>query len=125
MLPDGSPWFGYAFETAISTVTLDLIPLGGPIYMLAVYNCAAHNLLSWVPDQNGSTFFTALRDTWDLNGFVPGVLASESDQNTASSLTNPDFMKNFMLSDLNYLKTPYGRQYLAFAQRAAVSWGLA
>jgi hypothetical protein len=39
-------------------------------------------------------------------------------------LLNPEAMKTFTLANLQNLKTPWGREYLAIAQRAGTTWGL-
>lgn len=70
------------------------------------------------------TFFAELRAKWGINSFVPGVVQSSSDENTAESLLVPDAFKGFTLGDLQNLKTPWGRQYLAYAQRCGPLWGL-
>jgi hypothetical protein len=61
------------------------------------------------------TFFLNLRTAWKINSFVPGVIASDSDESTSNSLLNPEFMKMFTMGDLQRLKTPWGRQYLQIA----------
>lgn len=98
---------------------------GPSIYELAVYNLAADNLINFAPDQPNKTYFADLRTQWKLNSFVPGVIQASADVSTSESLLVPDFMKNLSMSDLQYLKTPYGRAYMALAQRYGTSvWGM-
>ena len=128
-LPDNSPAIPWAFNVAVAIVSLDLnaSPVGtsgDTIYELAVYNLAGSNLLNWAPNNPPNTFFTDYRAANNLNAFVSGVIQSASDEGTSDSFVVSDFMKNFTLADLQYLKDPYGRQYLAFAQRLGTLWGL-
>lgn len=69
-------------------------------------------------------YFQALRKSWNISGFVPGVISASSDESTSESLVVPEAFKNLMLSDLQNLKTPYGRQYLEFAQMTGTLWGV-
>jgi hypothetical protein len=39
-------------------------------------------------------------------------------------MATPDFVKTLTLANLQQLKTPWGRQYLAYAQSAGPLWGL-
>lgn len=71
------------------------------------------------------TVFFQLRRTYGINRFVPGVVTSAGDQGTSTGLLNPDFMRNLQFADLQYMKTPWGMQYEAFAQRAGPTlWGI-
>lgn len=124
VLPDNSIWITYAFNVAMEIVLDQMACVSATIYTLSVYNLAADNLINYAQDQSGQTYFADLRQKWDINGFVPGVIESSADVSTSESLLVPDFMKNFMMSDLQNIKTPYGRQYLAFAQRAGNIWGI-
>jgi len=51
------------------------------------------------------------------------VGASE-DEATSQTLLTPEAMKGLTLADLQNLKTPWGRQYLAFAQSYGTLWGI-
>lgn len=99
------------------------------IYTLAVYNLAADRLINFANDSEilaNQTYFSDLREKkYKLSSFAPGVVASSSDEATATSLLNPEQMKNLTIMDLQTLKTPYGRQYMAFAQMWGQGiWGL-
>lgn len=115
---------------------------GLSIYALAVYNLAADNLLNYahdLPDADivegsgdpddpanpGLPFFAWTRKQLNINGFVPGVIESSSDNGTGNSLVVQEAAKNFTLANLQQLKTTYGRTYLAFAQSYGPStWGI-
>jgi len=134
VLPDASPYVGWAFDVALEIVNLQLDCISPLIYSLAVYNLAADNLINYAQDlpnapivpgsEPAAPFFQALRESWDITGFVPGVISSSADVSTSESLLVPDFMKGLTLANLQNLKSPYGRAYLAFAQSAGTNWGL-
>lgn len=63
------------------------------------------------------TLFYTLRQRFGITRFQPGMVANASDQGTGAGLLNPDFMRRLQFQDLDYAKTPYGRDYLALAQR--------
>lgn len=123
-LPDDSPWVGYAFNIATDIVNQSIAQASPTIYMLAVYNLGGSNLLNFAPDQAGQTYFATARKTFKLLNFTPGLTASSSDESTSTSLLNQEFMKGLTLANLQNLKDPYGRQYLAFAQTYGPLWGL-
>lgn len=96
------------------------------IYVLALYNLGADRLINFAMDPPDQNFFKQLRANFKINTFSPGVVAQTSDQGTAVDLLNPESMESFTLQDLQYLKTPYGRQYMAFAHMYGPNiWGVA
>lgn len=124
-LPDTEPAIQDAFDLAIATVnlTLNVVPI---VYTLAVYNLAGDQLINWAPDQPSQKFFRDLRAELKISAFAAGVVASSGDDGTNVSLATPDYMKQLTLSDLQNLKTPYGRAYLAAAQKYGPgAWGVA
>lgn len=121
-LPPSSPVPQMAYDVAILIVNTALCASG--IYALAVYNLAGDNLVNYAPDQPNADYFTQLRKAYNLTGFVPGVVTSTSDEGTSASYLNSEFMKNLTLGNLQNLKTPWGRQYLIFAQDFGTLWGL-
>lgn len=136
-IADDSVWFGYAYDVSIATVLRQFQSVPGPIYMLMVYNLAGDNLVNWAPDvgtppyyypsppaKPNTPYFAYLRQSMDLTGFVPGVIQSSADESTSESMVVADFFKELQLSDLQHLKTPWGRNYLAWAQKYGTSWGL-
>ena len=124
VLPDASASVGYAFSVAMALVNPQLNAANPLVYTLAVYNLAGSNLLNWAPDQGGSTYFADIRKTWNMNAMVPGVINSASDEGTSASMTVGDNLTNLTFNDLQLMKDPYGRQYLAFAQMVGSLWGL-
>lgn len=134
-LPSTSPSIAMTLAIAEATCNPDLqiangspnssIPYSGPgIYQLAVYNLATDFLINFTQDQPGQTYFADLRKSFTINDFVPGVISASADETTSETLLTQDFMKNFTLSDLQRLKTPYGRRYLELAQSYGTLWGL-
>ncbi len=130
-LPPTSPFPPMAFNTAQSIVNtaLQIVPNYDPtqptIYALATYNLAGAILLGIAPDQPGATYFADMWKAYGGNAFVPGVLSSTSDEGTSSSYAVSQALQNVTLGDLQLLKTPWGRAYLALAQDVGLSaWGL-
>jgi len=123
-LPTTSPVIQMALTIALDIVNVQLQTASPDIYTLAVYNLAGDNLINFAPDQAGQTYFQDLRTSFHISDFVAGVVQSSGDEGTSTSLTVPEALSHLTLSDLQNLKTPYGRQYLAFAQRYGQLWGL-
>jgi hypothetical protein len=134
-LPTTSPSILMALAIAQSIVNPALQAVGphsgnslgytGPsVYDLAVYNLAGDNLINFANDQPGQTFFAQSRKDYGINSFVAGVIASTADATDSESLATPEAMKNLTLQNLQNLKTPWGRQYLYFAQAYGTLWGL-
>lgn len=97
---------------------------GPNVYELAVYNLGGDNLINFAPDQPGQTFFKDARAQFGINSFVAGVISATADEATSESLTVPDALKGLTLANLQNLKTPWGRQYLAFAMQYGTLWGI-
>ena len=143
-LPPDSPSLIYAYDVAIAIVNQQLCSVPGPIYMLAVYNLGGDNLVNWCPDQVGSYYpsppapppstvqapttntgyFAYLRQSWNITGFTPGIVSASYDQGTGQSLVPLEQYKNYTLANLQNTKTPWGRQYLAFAAAVGTNWGI-
>ena len=126
-LPADSLYPGWAYNIALQLVPAMAVCIGGDIYTVMVYNLAMANLVAFAQDVLPGTtppYFATLRTALGLDAFVPGLVQSASDQGTANSLMIPDFFKNITLADLQYLKTPWGRAYLALAQSFGTVWGL-
>lgn len=132
-LPDGSPWTQWAYDYAIATVNLQIAALPGPAYLIAVYNLAGDWLIQNCPDVpppneydypgTDTPYFQYLRQQYGLNTFQPGLIQSSADEATSQSYMIPDAFKDMTMSDLNNLKTPYGRAYMAIAQKTGSLWG--
>lgn len=121
-LPPDSPVIGYAFHIAKTIVNHALWAAG--TYTLAVYNLGASQVINFAPDQPGRTYFHELRDKLGISDWTAGVITATSDQGTSESLLTPDFMKNLTMANLQQIKDPYGRQYIAFAQDYGTVWTL-
>ena len=123
-LPDASPDIDSALALSVAIVYIRIQEVSQSIYDSAVYNLAFSNLIEFASDQPAQTFFADQRSKFNILGFVPGVISSTSDEGTSESLLNPDFMRGLSMADLQYLKTPWGRQYLSIAQRVGPIWGM-
>lgn len=114
-LPSNSPWPGYAFNRAVNIVmTVPTMP--GLEYTMAVYNLATHFVMKITPDQPMQTYFAGMRDTFKLLAPSSGVIASTSDEGSSNSFAVPPNLTNLTIGDLDYFKTPWGRDYLSYAQ---------
>ena len=123
-LPDDSEWITSCYDLASAQVncTLRIIPIA---YTFAVYNLAGDYLINWAADLPDQTFFTKARESYHVNQFVAGVVASTGDNGTSTSLLNPEFLRGLTMGQLSNLNTPFGRQYLALAQAyGPTQWGL-
>jgi hypothetical protein len=123
-LPDDDIQIQYSYGVSVATVLCAIHVVSPLIYMLAVYNLGTDLLINWANDQPGQTYFTDLRSQFGVNDFVAGVVASTADESTSESLTVPDAFSGLTIGQLQNLKTPYGRQYLAWAQMYGTNWGL-
>lgn len=123
-LPDNSPSIGYAFTVAMAVANDQFNLVDPTIYTLMVYNLGGDNLINWAPDQTGSTFFADARKEFGCLKFIGGIITTASDEGTAGGIAVVESLKNLTVADLENLKTPYGRAYLGFAQRAGTLWGL-
>lgn len=124
-LPADSPSIAAAYQIALATVNQALQCAVPMIYALAVYNLGADNLVNWCTDQPGQCYFKGLRKDFKILDFVPGVVSATSDEGSSASLEVPEAFKTLTIGDLQNLKTPWGRQYLAIAQKYGPTiWGL-
>lgn len=146
ILPDDSIYIPMALQVAQAIVNPALravyVPAQPPgadnrttIYVLAVYNLGADNIFNFAqdlpdaPPVDGSDpalpFFKWSRKQWNIYGFVSGVIQASNDEGTGQSMVVQEAAKNFTLANLQQLKTPWGRQYLAYAQSYGPStWGM-
>lgn len=139
-LPDSSVWIGYAYTVAVALVNPQIQQAcypGAPVmYELAVYNLAAHNLITFAQDVPGVYvdnpnpppekigYFAALRQQFGLNVFTAGVVQASGDEGDSVSLAVVEGLKNLTASQIGLLKTPYGLAYLGMAQSVGSLWGL-
>lgn len=118
-LPDASPSIQTSYDLAFATVNPYFASVVPELYVVAGYNLGVDILYNIAQDTPPSTFFADARKAWNIYGFVAGVVNSASDQGTSDGLVVPDFFSQLTFSDLQNLKTPWGRAYLALAQK----WG--
>lgn len=135
-LPDASPTISVAFAVALEIVNEVINEVSPLMYTLAVYNLAGSNVLNYAqdpiptvpypPDSDSTVgFFAYTRQQLNMLGFVSGVVAASADESTSDSLVVPEAFKEFTLMNLQMIKDPYGRQYLAIAQDyGPAAWGL-
>jgi len=124
VLPDASSDIDNALNLALSIVYQPVQRFSPSIYDIMAYHLAGHNLVEMATDQQNITFFAELRKQFNINGFVPGVITSASDNGTSTGTQAPEFMLTLTMADLQYIKTPWGRSYMTYAQRAGVIWGV-
>jgi hypothetical protein len=116
-LPDNSPFIPATYNAALEIVSLDIALVAALSYTMAVYNLGVDQLINYAQDITNETFFRDLREKYGIYSFVPGVVASASDQGTSSGLLNVEVMRRLTMADLQTLKTHYGRAYMSIAQQ--------
>lgn len=123
-LPDNSTYITDAYTLAQEIVSPDIGLVSPVSFKLATYNLGGDYLINYTPDQSGQTVFADARKKYNTYGFVGGVIQSTGDEGTSESMAMADFIKNLSMSDLQNLKTPYGRTYMAIAMRFGSLWGI-
>lgn len=136
-LPSDSQFLVWAYNTAISTVNPAFAAVPGPSYLQAVYNLAAHWLVTWTPDVTTSPpypyktidgvqygFFQWLRKENNVLGFITGIVDSSTDEGTSVHMVVPDQAQNLTIGQLQLTTTIWGRTYLGLAQDYGTAWGL-
>jgi hypothetical protein len=125
-----SSWVaGNAYQTTVAGATplgyngtVQATPTSGNTF---TYPLAADPGMETVPGTYTTGFFAALRKQWNILAPVTGVVAESHDESTGTSVLNPEQMKEFTMANLQQMKTPYGRAYIAFAQSYGQTlWGL-
>ena len=134
--PSTDPVVGYAFNFALQFINQQLQTIPNPgtgwsLSTIATYNLAADTLINWEQDpsnapvyKDGLQYWAWLRKTYGVLNFVPGVIQSTSDEGTSSSYAVAEQFNNYTIANLQNLKTPYGRQYLAIAGSWGSLWGI-
>lgn len=136
VLPDNSFFLDLAYEISLLTVNQWFAGCIPQIYVQMVYNLGGDILISDTvdlpappaplfgpPPQLG--YFANARRTWNVNGFVSGVINSASDNGTSESMVVADAFSALTIADLQNMKTPWGRQYLSWAQKFGPGiWGI-
>ena len=124
ILPDDSVYIDTSFEISEQIVNLYLQLVTPILYTQAVYNLGGDMLCNIAQDTAPSTYWANLRTSFQLNSFVPGLVNATNDEDTSAALITPLSLQNITLADLQNMKTPWGRQYLAIAQSTGTSWGV-
>lgn len=135
VIPDNSVWFTYAYNAAL-TITNPVLQVAGT-YDLALYNLGGDNLINWAQDSiippatspvnfpgTNTPYMAYLRDQYKVSAFVPGVIQSSNDESTGQSMELLEQYTGYTLANLQNLKTPWGRVYLAFAADVGPLWGM-
>lgn len=142
-LPDTSPFITLAYCLAKSIVNTAFLAVDVLIYQQMVYNLAGSNLLNIATDpvingkvvpyppndakskDEGIGFFTYSRGQYNMLGFVSGVIQAAADEATSESMVVPDSLRGLTLMNLQQIKDPWGRAYLAMAQDyGPAAWGI-
>ena len=131
VLPDNSMDIDTALALSIELVSDQLSQVSTIAYNDAVYNLGLHFIIELAADvsptviyKDNLPYFAYWRSTWKINSFTPGVLSASADEGTSMSLNVPEFMNRLTMGDLQFVKTPWGRRYMTWAQRIGSSWGI-
>lgn len=126
-LPVNSPWPGYALNQAIA-LALNLPNSPSVVgYSLACYNGGTHILLSIAPDTPPQTYFADQRGPDGFGLIMPstGLVQTAGDQGTSGGVAVPTWVTGLTIADLDMMKTPWGRSFLAWNQSYGPTiWGL-
>ena len=137
--PSTSVYVTYSYNFAVQWVNPDMVntaglPTAWSLYTLAVYNLAADTLINITQDQPGDPIYTPpfgienpsgmqywawLRKQFNVLEFIPGIVSTTSDEGTSVGYIVPESFSQFTISNLQNLKTNFGRTYLGIVQ----SWG--
>lgn len=135
-LPDDSDWIGFSYDLSISTVNEDIADFPGTIYSLAVYDLGTDILFNYAQDESDATtyetdtngvawtYFSYMRKVYGIYNFTAGVLTGSGDAGTSGTIAVSDALKELSIADLQNLKTPWGRRYLATAMKCGTLWGI-
>lgn len=109
------PTFAAAYDWAIDdALTCPNMP--GTLYTFAVYNFGADRFIRIAQDNGLGTFYADQRSTYNVFDFRPGVVMASGQGPTSQTLVVPEWYRELPLSGQELLKTPWGRQYLSYAQ---------
>lgn len=134
VLPDNSDYIDVSFDLSLEVTNRGVQCLSPKLYTEAVYNLGGSTLLNVAQDLPNAqavpgsepplAYFAFARKQFNMNGFVSGVIQSAGDEGTNESMVVQEAAKNFTLANLQQLKDPYGRAYLAIVQSYGDIWGL-
>lgn len=123
-MPDGDPGFDRAFAIAQAMVPCELCQVSPYIFTDCTYCWGVSVILQFQLDQAGQTFFTSMREAYGTNNLVPGVISSDADESTSTTMTVGKGLSDLTLTDLQRIKDPFGRQAIAYLQDLGTLWGL-
>jgi hypothetical protein len=130
VLPPGSIYLEMSFDIAFEMVNRLIWCASPGIFTIAVYNLGGDYLVNMAQDNPNlpspdDTYWQDLRQAMNINGFLPGLINSAADQGTSAGVHLLAAMENLTITDLQNLKTPWGRVYLGIAQSVGAGpWGL-
>lgn len=131
------PNIALCYEISLETVRLGFSCIAPAIYQMMVYNLGGHYMAQFAQDpsplpdppfiiSDGQPygFWSYLRKTSGLNGFISGIVQASSDEGTSVSLVAPKWADNLTAGQLQLTNSPWGRVYLGWAQDAGTAWGI-
>lgn len=136
-LTNNDPNLQLCYDISLETVRRGFSCIAPAVYQTMVYNLGGHYLAQFAQDPiplpdppyieiDGVKygFWSYLRKTSGLNGFISGVVQASSDEGTSVTLVAPKWAENLTAGQLQLTNTPWGRTYLSFAQDAGTAWGI-
>ena len=110
---------------SLSAVGLNALVIGGSGYAWEV-NPAQNYGSVLTPFTMTSTlnYFANLRAQFKVFQFVAGVVQTSGDEGSQTTIAVTDAMKGLKFSELNYNKTPYGNNYIAYVQPIGSPFGM-
>jgi hypothetical protein len=127
-MPD-VPTLEMAYDESLNLALDDLATIpnqpGSPsLYALAVYNLAGAILVDIVQDTPPSTFWSDLRNKFNVAMFSFSIVTGAGDQGTSKSAMVPLFVQGMGPLDMWMYQTPWGRQYMMIAGAWGAIWGI-
>ena len=110
-----SDYFEWAFNRAMAQA-LCAPTIVAIEYVLAVYNLGVDRFVRRAMDDGQGTFYSGQRSNFGILEFKPGVVMASGDGPTSQTLVVPDYYKGLPMWAQELLKTPWGREYIAYAQ---------
>lgn len=110
-----SEYFDWAFNRALNQA-LYAPTIVAIEYVLAVYNLGVDRFIRLAMDDGQGTFYQDQRKTFNILDFRPGVVMASGDNSTSQTLVVPEYYRELPMWAQQLLKTPWGRDYIAYAQ---------
>lgn len=112
-IADNDPDIDSALAWAVSTVADIINQFNAIDYERAVYNAGMHWLLMY----GNAAVFDGIRTSSNMWAQKNGFLQSTSDEGTSAAYLLPDYLATLSSSDMDYMKTQNGRDYLSILGR--------